>query len=192
MNLITVKLRFVGLYFNAPVEIDLDAFSGAVTVKNVMDTYIASHPITLEGGLAYSASIDTGNGQAITSLTSVTHNYGGKFDFDANGNPASQDGKTLLNELRPAGLYQLTEFVIPATPNSIVTWQYYVQDSSGNLKSKTPKGPNKITPFDKLTAIDGSTTYTIANGDTIVWRMIAILLGPSVTGKQKRKLELLS
>ncbi|MBC7804694.1 MAG: hypothetical protein H7145_00960 [Akkermansiaceae bacterium] len=190
MSVITVKLRFVGLYFNAPVEIDTEKYPSGITVKNVMDEYVHKHPITEPGGLAYSVKEDMYGPGTYSSLLSVAHNYVGKFDFNADGNiveaPVGEipdqdrpDGPTLIGEIRPAGLYQLTEFAIPTAPRGVVAWQYYVEGKDDVLKSRTPVSRG-------ITRFDLTPDYGIADGDTIIWRMVAVLLAPSTTGKQPR------
>lgn len=187
---IQVTLRIVGLYFNAPVTVPVPA-GGNVTVKDVMDAYIAAgNTIDKVGGLAYSVKEDYGQVGTYSSISSISHHYGGKFDYNADGNivalpagqtptPAAPDGPTLVGVLRDPGLYKLEEFAIPGA-NGVVAWQYYVVAPDGDVKSTTPvsRGINR---FD-----DPKAGYTIQTGDTIIWRMVAILLGPSVQGKQPR------
>lgn len=186
MPMITVRLRFVGLYLNAPVTLDPDAYPGGITVKNVMDKYIETHPIDQPGGLSYSVKEDHAQVGSYSSLHSVTHRYIGKFDWDGNGviqeAPAGPDGPTLIGEIRPPGLYKLAEFAIPGATRGVVAWQYYVQGADGVLKSATPRN-RSITRFD-----NAPPDYTIENNDTILWRMVAILLEPSLIGKQPREL----
>ena len=57
--------------------------------------------------------------------------------------------------------------------NVILAWQYYVEDSNGINKSKTQPSTG-FTTF-------GATmnTYTIADGDIIIWRLVAINLKPN-------------
>jgi hypothetical protein len=157
MALIKVKLRVVGVYLNTPVE--LDDKDGNLTVKDVMDAYIALHPLTEVGGFDYEP-------KAGPLLNSVSHNFGGIFDYNGNGSfTDGVDGKTLGNNSRPPGVYTL-DGVNTGVVNLI--WQYYVVAPSGRVKSKTPS-TRSFNPFTDIPA-----NFKIANKDTIIWRLVAI------------------
>jgi hypothetical protein len=166
MALIKVKLRVVGVYLNAPVE--LDDKGGTLSVKDVMDAYIASHPIGSLGGLSYTESGGF--------LDSVSHNYRGVFDFDGNGSVTNpSDGKTLGDNIRPAGIYTLSEQDL-ANGLSKLVWQYYVVAPNNTLKSKTKRvnGVSMFTPF----GMPLTGNEQIKEGDDIIWRLVAIATSP--------------
>ena len=157
MALIKVKLRVVGVYLNTPVE--LDDKGGTLTVKDVMDAYIAQHPLTEVGGFDYEP-------KAGPLLSSVSHNFGGVYDYNGNGSfTDSIDGKSLGNNTRVAGIYAL-DGTSGGTVNLI--WQYYVVAPSGRVKSKTPSSRS----FNSF--VDIPTNFQIKDKDTIIWRLVAI------------------
>ncbi|MCU0469423.1 MAG: hypothetical protein MUF58_12555 [Arcicella sp.] len=161
MTLIKVKLRVVGVYLNTPVE--LDDKGGGLTVKDVMDAYIAQHPITEIGGFDYSP-------QAGPLLQSVSHNFGGRYDYNGNGSfTDSVDGNSLGNNPISPGIYTL-DGTFGNDVNLI--WQYYVVAPSGRVKSKTP--PSR--KFNSFT--DVPTNFQIKDKDTIIWRLVAIRKNP--------------
>src|SRR4051794_32561271 len=80
MPLGPIQLRIVGLYFNTTVNVDIPE-GGFVTIKGVLDAYIATHPITAKGGLGYTIQSTAPVGTSDTLLT-FTHYYGGKYDFN--------------------------------------------------------------------------------------------------------------
>jgi hypothetical protein len=78
---------------------------------------------------------------------------------------------------RPAGLYMLCDSLCS---NPILTWQYYVLDIN-----KQPKNEN-----DNFVAFgDPTTTLQLAEGDTIIWRLVSILTQPvNVTERLKARM----
>ncbi len=171
MAFIGVKLRIVGLYFNAPVE--LDDKGKTLSIKDVMDAYTSIHQINEIGGLTYTTEPDDIDPNK-SLLLSVSHNFSGRFDFDGNGsilNPA--DGLSLNGTARAAGVYTLASQFL-GDGKSILTWQYYVTSKTGRLKSKT-----KPTRGFENFASPMLGTDAIEDGDTILWRLIAIVAEPN-------------
>lgn len=163
MSLITVNLRIVGIFFSEKVEVDA---SHPLSVKNVLDAYISTHPLSLPRGLSYSCSMSA---PGPLFLDSFSHNYDGSYEENGNSVP---DGATIGNKVRPAGIYKLAE--IDANPIAVV-WQYYVIDATTH-KNKTKTLPGEgFTPF--TTPLTGPATIT--QNDTIIWRMVAIVRSPN-------------
>jgi hypothetical protein len=162
MAAINVTLRIVGLYLNAPVNVD---DNNPISVEDVMKSYVAAHPIAAIGGLSYRATGDF--------MTSISHNYLGKFDFDGDGEITSPiDGPTLGGNTRPLGKYTLTERSLNGGKARLI-WQYYVVSPQGKVKSKTDSSrgfQNFKTPLLGENAITA--------GDTITWRLVAIGFRP--------------
>ena len=154
----TVTLRIVGLFFNKKFQIE-DAVD---TVKGVMDAYrgITRNKISNPEGLTYTVETNT-------TIKKISFNSNGEYDFVGNF-PAVGNGKSLGGKNLKARVYSLSERKLGK--NSQLAWQYYVLDSSGINKSRTPQAA-KFTPFDET-----STIYSIADGDTIIWRLVAINL----------------
>lgn len=164
---ITVHLRIVGLFFSATVEIENNQ---PLSIKNIIDAYISKNPIGQPGGLAYTVSA---SGPKVNSLSllSFTHNYDGTFEEKGHKDDC---GRTIGGKLRAKGLYRLQELVLDPV---VVAWQSYVIDATTNLnKTKTKPGTKGFTTFD--TPLRG--TEAIGDGDTIVWRMVAIARRPNV------------
>jgi hypothetical protein len=185
MAIITVNLRIAGLYFWSAVKVDN---TKTLSVKDVIDAYIATNPANPDGtlpvnGLSYEAVAKNGDCKNL-SVLSFTHHYDGKFN--ENG---LQDrcGRTIGGKIRPAGLYRLQEIALDPL---VVAWQYYVIDGVTNKnKSKTspipPPPPRKkgFTEFNLPLHIDPANPdprQGIADGDTIIWRMVAIVRRPNV------------
>jgi hypothetical protein len=184
MALINVKLRIVGLYFNETVEID---DTEDFTVRDVLDKYIAKHPnISVVGGLEYIRFPFPGNNSDF--VKTFTYHYGGIYNFDANNKlevapppsiptPAAPDGLTLGKQNRLPGIYTLSEdfedeLVSGATKPVGLVWQYYVTDSIGVSKSKTPVDRG-------FQAFGEDATYILQNDDIITWRLVAICRKPN-------------
>jgi hypothetical protein len=152
-----VTLRIVGLFFNKKVQID----ATVKTVKDVMDAYRKNgkDKTSKVGGLTYTTETHD------DTIKKISFNFDGKYDFEGDS-PANGNGKTLGGQHLPKRVYSLSERKLGK--NSQLAWQYYVLDKSGNNKSKT-KQAEEFTPFGKKTH-----TYNIENGDTIIWRLVAI------------------
>jgi hypothetical protein len=153
-----VTLRIVGLFFNKKVQIE----DTVTTVKGVMDAYRNAGNANLAnlGGMEYHAD-------SRGTLTKVSFHYEGKYDFNPNDatppKPKTLGGKQLL-----AGVRTLEELRV--NKNVILGWQYYVISKSKTNKSRT-KQAEGFKPFGATPA-----NYTIVDGDTIVWRLVAINL----------------
>lgn len=170
MALINVRVRIVGLYFNQPVSIEDNP---NLTVRDVLDEYIRLNPnLAVPGGLEYTRfPIGTTD-----SVTTLTYHYGGVYNFDGNNVLTDPpDGPSLGNIDRPAGLYTLSErFEDDFTTLGVgLVWQYYVVSALGLVKSRTPasrgfQGFGQTPPM-----------YNLANGDTIIWRLVAIARTPN-------------
>lgn len=150
-----VTLRIVGLYFNETFEMALDE---TTNVKNVVDEYIG-----LRHNLRYGL-------QPNGSLASFTYDFNGKYNFNGFLGTGIGDGPTLNNKNLQAGAYTLAEAKIEET-KTLLAWQYYVVAKSGTVKSKT-----KVTRRFKFW--DQAPDYRIVDGDTIIWRLIAIYDAP--------------
>ena len=187
-----IKLRIVGIYFNTTVTIDDTLFPNGISVKDVLDTYVALHPVTQVGGLAYSVKQDFGDPTArpYESVLSFTHHYGGRFDFNGNGvTTDTVDGPTLSGSERDAGFYKLQEGTIPGVVSGVLGWQYYVEDGKGLRKSATIRTGTVDKGFDFFGEVPADPAKRLAHGDTITWRLVAILLGPTIIGKAPRILQ---
>lgn len=158
-----VTLRIVGLFFNKKVEID----ATVKTVKDVMDAYRGTtrRKISDPEGLTY--TIESHD----NTIKKISFNSNGKYDFEGDI-PANGNGKTLGGKTLSARVYSLSERKLG--PNAQLAWQYYVIDSNGVNKSRT-QTPYGFTPFG-----NNPSNYTIANGDTIIWRLVAINLPKTV------------
>lgn len=188
-----VKLRIVGLYFNSSVTIDDAKIQAGVSVKNVLDTYVALKPVTEAGGLAYAVKQDFGDplSRPYESVLSFTHNFVGRYDFDGNGSTADTvDGPTLSGSDREEGIYKLQEGTIAGVTSGVLGWQYYVESFAGVLKSKTVRGASIDKGFNYFAEVPEAPEKRIADGDTITWRLVAILLGASLPGKAPRVLRI--
>jgi hypothetical protein len=157
-----VTLRIVGLFFNKKVILN-DVTTN--TVKDVMDAYInaGNSNIAKPGGLTYKED----NKSPDSTLKEVSFHYEGTYDFNPNDAKPPQS-KTLDGKHLPAGERTLKELRVD--DNVILGWQYYVIAKSGRNKSRT-KQAEGFTPFGKKTS-----TYKITDGDTIIWRLVAINL----------------
>jgi hypothetical protein len=173
MAMINVKLRIVGLYFNATVRVEDNP---NLTVRDVMDEYIRMNPnLAVPGGLEY-GRFPIGTTDFVTRLT---YHYPGKYDFDGNNvlvpQPVGVDGPTLGKKDRPAGIYTLGENLEDQLldKKAGLVWQYYVVSPGGVVKSKTPASRGfqgfGVTP----------PSYNFENNDTIIWRLVAIAREPN-------------
>jgi hypothetical protein len=165
MAQIKVELRIVGLFFSKTVELD-DTMP--LSVKDVIDAYVKNFPIDKLNGLSYRFSAETPDEKKFTML-SFTHNYDGGYEEKG----LSKDGLTIGGKLRPAGLYELQELSLDPI---VVAWQYYVIDgTSKENKTKTLPGEEFTGFATKLTD-----AQAIKDGDTVIWRMVAIVRRPNV------------
>ena len=145
----TVTLRIVGLFFNETFKMEL---TNATTVKNVVDACIV-----LNSGLSYVPEISRPSPFSFTNILNGKYNYGkGARDNDS--------GKSLGNNKVKTGTFTLAEI---ESEHFDLAWQYYVVSSRGKVKSKTP-------PTRKFTTWDATPNYRIVEGDTIIWRLVAI------------------
>lgn len=161
-----VTLRIVGLYFNKKVKVD----DTVKTVQGVMDAYIKDNGnLAKPGGLAYFHETDD------DTLREVLYNYEGKFDINVETPKVENQGKTLGGKTLKAGVRSLRELRVD--DNVILAWQYYVENTAGKNKSKTKAAAN-FKPFG-----DKDADYKIEDGDTIIWRLVAI----NITAEEERK-----
>lgn len=146
MPIINVNLIIVGLYFSQKVSLQ---DKKGLTVKEVMDAYRATTPITQPFGLDYRAQLVPGsNYQSILSLSHMI--------------PEGQISKRSKRPL-PPGLYTIQE--VPPGFNPRTIWQYYVLDPQGKVD-----GATKSVTFD-----NPNNDYNLADGSTIIWRAVSIL-----------------
>lgn len=180
MEEIKIKLRIVGLYFNKTVAIENKK---GLNVKDVMDKYIHENPLSVPGGLEYTRATAYTVPELV--ITTIKHNFSGDFDFEGDNDEAgTADGPSLGDVKRESGIYTLTEDLEDHFPKDEkgkgragLAWQYYVVAPSdevgkGIVKSKTPVG-RKFKRFD-----DATPDYTLEDGDTIIWRLVAIARHP--------------
>jgi hypothetical protein len=173
---IKVRLRIVGLYFNTTVKIN-DNIN--LTVRDVMDEYIRLNPnISVVGGLEYVRYPKTGGSDDF--VRTLTYHFGGKYDFNGDGDTNDAvDGKSLGNKTIAKGIYTLSEDLEDGIPgyqagNKVgLAWQYYVVGANGKVKSATPAS-RQFSSFGKV-----SPDYDIEDGDTIIWRLVAIARKPN-------------
>ncbi len=187
MALINVRLRIVGLYFNHTVRIE-DA--RGLTVRDVLDEYIRLNPnLAVPGGLEYQRFPVLGNNNDF--VTAFVYHFSGNYDFDGNNvilmQPTGPDGTSLGDNERREGIYKLAESFeddgLLARGAGLV-WQYYVVSAAGVVKSATPVtrkfqgfGEKKLEPLPVPPVVRPQ--YDFVNGDTIIWRLVAIARQPS-------------
>jgi hypothetical protein len=170
---ISVRLRIVGLYFNETVKIN---DKQKLTVRDVLDKYISEHPdLSVPGGLEYVRFPLVKNGKDY--VKTFNYHFGGNYNYDGDTpNLTVDDGTTLGKNKRDAGVYSLSEDLEDEfrTPNIGLVWQYYVVADNGDgvVKSKTPPD-RSFTPF------GAKPDYDIADGDLIIWRLVAIARKPA-------------
>ncbi|MBC8151547.1 MAG: hypothetical protein H7Z72_01415 [Bacteroidetes bacterium] len=179
---INIKLRIVGLYFNKTVSIEK---KDGLTVRDVLDEYISLNPdLSKPGGLEYSRfprNIPTGT----DFLKTFTYHFEGDYDFNGNNVITEpSDGPSLGNIKRKEGIYTLSEDFEDSFADKTVglIWQYYVvapetKDGRGVVKSRTPES-RKFNAFGDNT----NPGYTLEDGDTIIWRLVAIVRAPNFLG----------
>ena len=173
MAVLNVTLRIVGLYFNEPVKVNSTA-SSVPTVRDVIDAYIKANPnLAKRGGLEYQRFPIMGNPDDFA--TTFTYHYPGEYNYDGNNElllqPDGPDGPTLGNQFRTAGIYRLSEDLEDNFPDKKVglVWQYYVLNAAGILRSRTPDSRG----------FKSFGTFAVANGDTIIWRLVAVVREPN-------------
>ena len=151
-----VTLRIVGLFFNKKFKIN-DTVN---TVQGVMDAYRGTtrNTTSVPGGLTYTVEPDN-------TIRKISFNFDGRYDFEGDI-PANGSGLSLAGRNIPARVYSLSERKLGV--NSELAWQYYVIDKHGKNKSKTLQAQG-FKPFGEAPA-----NYTIQDGDTIIWRLLAI------------------
>ena len=160
-----INLRIVGLYFNEEVNIPLKK---GLTVKDVVDKYIErNNDISIAGGLDYTPPNPYTPG---SSVESFTYNFNGSFNYDGLPGISLVDGPTLGKNNRRAGTYTLSETLL-ATEEAFLTWQYYVVSKGGKVKSKT-SSLRKFTPW------GDAPDYKFKDGDSIIWRLVAVYDAP--------------
>lgn len=171
---INIKLRIVGLYFNETIKIENSA---TLIVKDIIDKYVKANPlIDTVGGLDYETFTPVGGDPFISAFI---YNFGGSYNFDADRtSTGAVDGKSLGKIFRKAGIYKLAEDVEDSfnntdTKNLGLVWQYYVSDKDERVKSKTPVSRG----FNSFAVVP--TGWVFADGDTVTWRLVAILREPN-------------
>lgn len=170
-NLISVKLRIVGVYFNNKVEIDPDEIT---TVKGVMDEYQRLHPdVKVPGGVRFEeAPYDLLPHRGVESLFKVIYNYPGKYNFFDDS--LKTNGETLGGRIRKAGVLRLEEQKLPMTFEGVTVaavWQYYVVGADGVNRSAT----KPLTGFQGYNALKNQ-YHPFKDGDTIIWRLVVLTL----------------
>ena len=104
-------------------------------------------------------------------------------DYDRTSNPESrqQNLTPTLPKRRPTGLYSFTDDVTdpanrissPGRVPGLHAWQYYISDSAGLMKSQIgPTGVRGIAPAAE--SDQPPFGAPLADGDTVVWRLLGI------------------
>jgi hypothetical protein len=151
-----VTLRIVGLFFNEKFDMTLSANT---TVKNVVDAYIKQSKLA-NGGVSKLTYLPQKN----KTVRSFTYHFDGTYNFDGLGGPAGDTGRSLGDDILKAGIFKLAEMDYDVFK---LAWQYYVVSPTGEVKSKTPSTR-------KFTKWGETPDYHIADGDEIIWRLVAI------------------
>jgi len=159
MTFFRAKLRVVGVYFNKFIE--FDDGGNQVTIEDLHNQAMSQFPINRPQGILFTGSFTQPDGSTIPNpIVAVSHNYPGKYDFNANNSLTDEvDGPTLGGKDRPAGIYELSEQLIE---NGLLAWQYYVM-RGGELVSKTP-------PARGFNSYQG---FVLENGDEVTWRLVS-------------------
>ncbi len=174
-DIINVRLRIVGLYFNETVTINNKR---NLTVRDVLDKYIKENPdLSVPGGLEYIRFPLVRNGEDY--VKTFNYHFGGDYNYDGDTpNVTVDNGTTIGNNRRDPGIYSLSEDLEDefSTPNIGLVWQYYVVADNGDgvVKSKTP-------PTRGFTPFGADPDYDIEDGDVIIWRLVAIARKPAYT-----------
>lgn len=170
MSKIKVNLRVVGLFFSRPVEIE---YRDDLSIKDIMDAAIAQYPLQGDAdktGIAYRFSTEGPHSKS--SVFEITCGFDGTYDeYLPDGTVAKKDGLTIGKKRRKAGIYRLQELVLDPI---VVAWQSYVIDKK-SFENKT-----KTLPGAGFTTFDTPLNKVIQDGDTIIWRMVAIVRKPNV------------
>ncbi len=181
MVLINVRLRIVGLYFNETVSIE---DRPDLTVRDVMDEYIRLHPnLSVPGGLEYVRYPDVAIPlKARDYVRTISYHFNSVYNFNADDSGAvPPDGNSLGNRLRTAGIYTLSEDLEDNFPdiNKVgLAWQYYVVSKGGVVKSRT-REERDFQAFGELEVPINKPKYDFKDGDTIIWRLVAIAREPN-------------
>lgn len=158
-----ITLDIAGFYYGCSVPAD-----GIVTVLGLMNK--AKNVRTSNDGVL---NFDLENNQYINRL-SVT--------YDGVRNPESrQKGGLGLPKARPKGTYEFTDdvfspsnrIIVPGKVSGLHAWQYYITDVDGRLKSR---GKEELTRGIVSAAESDQEPFgkPLVDGDTVVWRLIAI------------------
>ncbi|MEM1451584.1 MAG: hypothetical protein AAF957_08550 [Planctomycetota bacterium] len=148
-----VTLSVTGFYFQRTV----DVLPGA-SVKDVMDQVVAA--TASEDSIFQYMAEQPNQPDSYLATISIFH---AKPVTSRKGEPGKPKRQY------PAGLYTFTD---GGQTNPAPVWQYYIFDANGGLKS----ADQIEVPFGQSNAM-----YPLADGDTIVWRLVGICVGPTAT-----------
>lgn len=135
------------------------------------------YPISRDGGIFFTGSFEQPDGSIVkpNPIRTISHKYPGKYDFDGNDSLNDEvDGRTLGDNDRPKGIYELSEQLIE---NGLLAWQYYVM-RDGELVSKTPASR-------KFNSYQG---FVLENNDKVTWRLVSIATTPIANSYRELRL----
>lgn len=171
------KLRVVGIYFNKFIE--FDDGGNPVTIETLHNEAMSQFPIGTSGGIFFTGSFEQPDGSRAkpNPIRAVSHNYPGRYDFNANGSlEDSVDGLTLGGNDRTKGIYELSEQLID---KGLLAWQYYVIRDA-ELISTTP--PNRgFNPYQG---------FILKTGDEVIWRLVSIATSPLAQSYRELRLSI--
>lgn len=160
-----INLDIAGFYYRISVPAD-----GIVTVLDLMN---AAKGIRSDNGGVLDFRLDFYD----RFIETISVNY------DRASNPESRQENLTpsLPKRRPTGLYSFTDDVTdpanrissPGRVPGLHAWQYYISDSTGVMKSQIgPTGLRGIAPVAESDQLPFGAP--LADGDTVVWRLIGI------------------
>jgi hypothetical protein len=169
----SVRLRVVGVYFNQRIEIKFDDGGDPVTIETLhnaaMEQFPFNSPDGNKSGIFFTGSFQKPDGTVDPKkgnpIRTVSHSYPGKYNFNGNDSLDDKvDGETLGGNIRPKGIYELSEQLID---NGLLAWQYYV-NRGGTIVSRTPSS-RKFTPYQE---------FILKDNDLVTWRLVSIATSP--------------
>ena len=165
-----ITIDITGFYYSFDVPFDED-------IKTVFDVmHRASGKRAPNGGVL---SFDLDDQQKF--VNEITVNY------DSTSKPMTrQKGGSLIPE-RPIGRYSFTDNVLDSQNRvnwtggqaGLLAWQYYVFDSGNTLKSQFGANGERVV-IPATTSDRGDGAVILADGDRIVWRVVAIFGLPKI------------
>ena len=173
-----VKLDIAGMFFQVSVPVDEDA-----TVEDVMK---AAERQTA-GGMGPEGETFRYTGEVVTSPTGRLQTVNTITVVHRNGSARSRQTYSNTGNGRryKDGIYSYSDNARfdaegnfkPLDPNAefVLAWQYYVYDADGKESARSGQ-PRRVVSYADNSADRG---YTLAEGSTVVWRLVAIFTGPT-------------